>query len=527
MSSYTNRMPGVMLLLVAGLWMASCSSDDSNEAQQPSDKDAASRNDGADDLNDAASASDDAGNPVDAAAQDDDVRTTPNADAGPDASASDDAGTSMDATAQGDSATTAPNGDAGPDTLIPEIEGPITGPGDMFIDNLELGLSVSVADLKYVFEEYFVSGVAAGSTYRVRLLLARPSPSGPSFSGHVIVEPKHAMGSPFVWYFTREYLAAHGHASVEITTFSATIESTLKGANAERYADLHVADDQASDIFAQVGQLLKSDKTPLPETKWLYMTGHSMAAAPAWHFMDTHHATHRLDNGGPIYDGFFPETSASAGQLGPFPDVDVPTIQFYSESEVQGVIIGMGIDYRKPDSDDPKKPFRLYEVAGMMHNPSWMNPAVLAGGIESTCDQPLNRFPYNPTVSMGLDHLIRWVADGTVPPHAEPIKVTTVSDGTKAIDRDENDNALGGVRSATLDVPTASRGSSNSGGSLCSMFGNQHDFSKEKLASLYGDHESYVEQVNERLDKLIKDGWFLEEFAPQIRTEAEEFTGFE
>jgi hypothetical protein len=45
--------------------------------------------------------------------------------------------------------------------------------------------------------------------------------------------------------------------------------------------------------------------------------------------------------------------------------------------------------------------------------------------------------------------------------------------------------------------------------------------------SLYGDHESYVEQVNQRLDELIDEGWFLPMFVQQIRAEAEAFTGFE
>jgi Alpha/beta hydrolase domain len=216
------------------------------------------------------------------------------------------------------------NSSAGQTPQMPDVEGPITAPGDMFIDPLEQNFPISAAAFGYVFEEYFVSGTAAGESYEVRLLVARPAdPSAELFSGHVLVEPKHGTGIPFVWNFTRDYLMSEGHAAVEISIFPSTVENTLQGANPERYADLQIADDQASDVFAQVGRLLKSDQTPLPGAAWLHMTGHSMAVGPVWRFMDTHHDEYRLPNGDPIYDGFFPETTRTASRLGPFPDVDV------------------------------------------------------------------------------------------------------------------------------------------------------------------------------------------------------------
>jgi hypothetical protein len=365
-----------------------------------------------------------------------------------------DAGTPESGPATGGDAN-ADAGDSG--SQLPQIEGPTTGPGEPYIDALEQGLTISAADLGYAFEEYFVSGTAAGAPYQVRLLLARPDSAPEPFSGHVIVEPKHPTSVPFVWYFTREYLASRGHAAVEISTFPETVETTLKGANAERYADLHVTEDQTSDIFAQVGALLKSGDSPLAGVRWLTMTGHSRSAGPTWEFMDTHHAAHRLSDGAPIYDGFFPETTRTASRLGPFPDVDVPTLLINSELEVEAVLVQDGIDYRKPDSDDPGKQFRLYEIAGMPHNPSWQNPTVLAGGIEDLCDEPLNAFPYNPVVSMALDHLIRWVGAGVAPPRAERIAVVGPADAPTAVERDEHGNAVGGVRTTTVDVPRDAR----------------------------------------------------------------------
>lgn len=441
----------------------------------------------------------------------------------------------------------------GPVPELPDIEGPITGPGSMYIDPLEQNFETAKEDLGYVSEEFFVSGTAAGEPYKVRVMVTRPGEDAAvPFSGHAIVEAMHGTGIPFVWNFTREYLAARGHAAVEISIFPSTVTDHLQqgeGADHERYGDLHVAEDAAdhqgedeeaagaADIYAQVGRLLKSEQTPLPGAEWLHMTGHSMAVGPVWHYMDTHHNKYRLEDGGPIYDGFFPETTRTASWKGPFPEVDVPTILANSELEVEAVIVGDGTDYRRPNSDKPGKQFRLYEFAGMPHNPSWMHPVLEAIGVveqaEEVCENPqLNSFPYQPTISMALDHLLRWVEGDVSPPKAKPIALTgpVGAPGTE-VKRDEHGNALGGVRSTTLDVPVATHTGVNSGGPLpagdCLVYGSQFDFSPETLADLYKDQAHYVDQVDKRLDKLIAKGWYLEMFADELRTQAEEFDGFE
>jgi hypothetical protein len=424
--------------------------------------------------------------------------------------------------------TTAAGTAGGRTPPLPEVEGPIAGPG-MYIDPLEQNFPLSAAELGYVFEEHFVSGTAAGEPYKVRLLVARPADlDGGLFSGDVLVEPKHATGIPFLWNFTREYLAAQGHAAVEVSVFPSTVEETLKGANPERYADLRVTADQESDIFAQVGRLLKSDRSPLPGAERLYMTGHSMASGPVWRYMDTHHERYRLGRGRPIYDGFFPETTRTASSLGPFPEVDVPTVLLNSELEVQAVLVEQGINYRRPDSDRPGQQFRLYEVAGMPHNPTWRHPVLV--GADHTCEQPPNDFPYEAVVSMALDHLIAWVDDGVSPPRAERIEVEGDPARPTAIARDEHGNARGGVRTTTMDVPVATRTGINAGNypavGDCGVFGSQRDFASDQLRSLYGSHDRYVNRVNQRLNELIDDGWFLPEQAAAVRREAAEFTGF-
>jgi hypothetical protein len=437
---------------------------------------------------------------------------------------------------------------------MPAIEGPITGPGAAYIDPLEQNLpdGASAEANGYVFDEYLVSGSAAGEPYRVRAQVVRPGDAAAQdFSGHAIVEAIHPQGIPFVWNFTRDYLMSRGHAAVNISVFPNTVE-TLEGANAQRYADLRVAVDDAndnsdiafdhaSDIYAQVGSWLKSGETPLPGVEWLHMTGHSMSVGPVWQYMDTHHREYRLEGGDPIYDGFFPETTRTASRMGPFPEVDVPTLLINSELEVEQVLVEEGIDYRRPDSDEPGQQFRLYEVAGMPHNPSWMHPLLLEGldiasRAEEVCENPLNSFPYNPTVSMALDHLLRWVEADAPPPRAERIELTgEPGDDGVTVARDEHGNALGGVRSTTLDVPVSTHQALNepvnedqdlTPGS-CLVYGSQLDFTPEELASLYGDREGYVEQVTRRVDELVDEGWYLEQFVDELRDRAATFEGFD
>lgn len=412
---------------------------------------------------------------------------------------------------------------------LPAIEGPITGPGPPHTDVLEQAQPKSAASFGYVFGEYFVSGMAAGKPYKVRLLVARPQKLR-RFSGHMLVEPKHPLGFPFLWNFTRLYLMPRGHAAVELSTFPQNI-ATLQGSNRARYASLHVESDQTSDIFAQVGRLLKTNgsrtrprtpRTPLPGVKRLYFTGHSMSAGPTWHYMETHHERYRLRRGDPVYDAFFPETTRTASRLGPFPDVDVPTILLNSQLEVEEVFARDGIDYRKPDSDRPGGQFRLYEVAGMPHHDSRENPLFQ----QEPCDLPLNRFPYKPIVNMALDHLIRWVERGVPPPRARRISVVGGPGGEIELDR--HGNAVGGVRSTYVDVPVARYSPLNSGPiQFCSVFGSQSPFSQEQLSSLYGSHGAYVRRVNRRLSRLIRRGWYLRQFAPDVRREAATFEAFD
>jgi hypothetical protein len=418
------------------------------------------------------------------------------------------------------------------------VEGPITGPGAIIIDGLGLeaawgpmvdarrdrGSLGAVEDAGYVREEFFISGTSGGSPYKVRALIVHPA-DPKKFSGHVLVEHNHGREASFAWQFTRDYQLTRGHAHVGLSTSSANV-NFLKGFNPDRYGSLNVASAQISDIVAQVGRLLKSEQSPLDGVTEITFTGYSMAAAPVWDYMTTHHAAFRLPDGGPIYDGFFLPPSRTVCRRGPLPDVDVPVLWVNSQLEVQEVISEDGIDCRKPDSDDPENPFRLYEVAGMAHYDSHYLP----GWWNQSCANPRDAYPMSRIVSTMFDHYIGWIQDGVSPPAGRLISVIGGPGGE--IEMDEHGNAVGGIRHTYVDVPTASYSPLNDyapppapADYNCTVYGSTFEFSAEKLAGLYNNRGDYVNQVDRRLNELVRDGWLLSEYAQEFRVEAAQFDG--
>jgi hypothetical protein len=122
---------------------------------------------------------------------------------------------------------------------------------------------------------------------------------------------------------------------------------------------------------------------------------------------------------------------------------------------------------------------------------------------------------------VGLDHLVRWVAEGRTPPRAKRIEVG--SDGLFA--KDAVGNAKGGVRCAQMDVPRAqyfpNPGLGANGVPAFGVVGIEKPLESDRLAGLYRDHFDYVDKFNRRLDDLIAEGWLLPDDAPDMRAEAE------
>ena len=403
------------------------------------------------------------------------------------------------------------------DAPHPTISAPVTGPGVMFPGLQRVPAGTGLADQKYVVKEYFVSGTASGKPYTTRILVRQPEDPG-RFSGVVVAEPMHASGNSWMFFFTRIYMMRRGHVSVEIAPQKAGTEATIVASNPERYAAINIPEaGQASEIIAQVGALLKSNGSSSPlvgvRVRRMILMGTSQSAGTLRAYLPAH-ASWRMPDGTPIFDGFLPTSTAGM----PIPKVDVPLIQIATQTEVNGAA-AKGSAYRRPDGDAPGDQFRLYEIAGMPHNDSRESPTYSP----DPCKMPVTKFPVGAMMAMALHHVIEWADKGTLPPRAERIVVEN-----SAILLDAQGNARGGVRSTYVDVPVATYGVPNNADPkpgtrddfYCGIAGYETPLAADRLGALYKDAATYRGKVQQRLGDLTKAGWFLPEYAEQVTGDA-------
>ena len=400
----------------------------------------------------------------------------------------------------------------------PTVSGPISGPGTMYPDpavSIVPG-AVTVESFPYVTEEYLVSGNVNDTPYTTRIIVRRPKDPS-SFSGTAVSEALHAGGRSLIFEWSRVSILTRRHLFVEIVHSPANV-TLLKTFNAERYASLSIAQGQTNGVIAQVGTLIKSGTGPFAQYRVRQTTlmGTSASSGTVRGYL-ADHPTLRLANGTPIFDGFL--LTSTNGNT-PLPIVDVPMIQMPTQTEVV-TWAAKGIEYRRPDSDQPGNRFRLYEVAGMPHNNSRDSPAFVA----DPCTLPVTDFPAGAFTALALHHLIDWIANEKTPPHAPPIAVDqdTTSDGSP-LALDEHGNAKGGIRNVWVDVPIATYGVFGKGKTpaqdrLCQLAGTEVPLPAATLQKLYTSHAQYTERVEQRLKQLIADGWFLPEYAELIRAD--------
>jgi hypothetical protein len=386
----------------------------------------------------------------------------------------------------------------------------VTGPGAVYPGLQKLPPEEDLDHFKYVVKEYFISGMSQGQPFTTRVLVRRPS-DVKKFSGIVTAEPMHSSGNSWMFHFTHTYVMTQGDISLEILVGTPQL---LQAANMERYKDLVLSGGQTNEILAQVGALIKKNPKDgplegLPLRKMLLM-GTSQSAGTVIAYLPAH-VVYRLTDMKPIYDGFLP--TSQGGNI--LPKVDVPVILMPTMTEVNAAA-PRGNPYRRPDGDAPGDQFRIYEVAGMAHNDSRINPTYEP----DPCKYPVSRFPQAAGMSIGLDHLIQWVDKGKIPARAPYI----ATDGL-----DENGNVKGGVRNPYVDLPvyryvvpneaaaipvsnpSALVSGRGAGGAafFCGIAGYQVPLSAEQLKKLYKNKKDYQTRVEQRVNQLIKEGWFL------------------
>jgi hypothetical protein len=412
---------------------------------------------------------------------------------------------------------------------VPTVDGPIpadqSSPG--FVAVLQADLPSGFAD-----DEFFVSCSSASLTYKTAVFVRRPVTASRS-SGIIAVEPLHSSGIWGMQTLLQPYFVAHHDIHVGIAASHDVVENLVKKANPTRYASLDVpaTPEATNEILAGVGALLHHRRDPLlpgVRVKSAILGGWSQTAVVTRAFISSPQAK-ATDHGRRVFDGFFPGQAAvgSSGgsQVEAIPDVGVPVMELQGERELLVTIAVYGsLGYRRPDSTT----YRLYEVAAMSHiNNEPDNPvSAFAGSL--TCDWPPGATPsafrQTDIWNMAFDNLARWIATGRPPPRAARIDLE--ADG-KTVERDTNGNALGGVRSVFVDVPTASiMPTSLAPGGLvknpCAYVGYQLDLPQEQLQQRYATHAEYVEQFTKDAKRLVGTRFLLADDARELVTAAQD-----
>jgi hypothetical protein len=264
----------------------------------------------------------------------------------------------------------------------------------------------------------------------------------------------------------------------------------------------------------------------------MILTGSSWSAAAVAAYLPAHMA-YRGDDMKPIFDGFLP---TSTGGETAMMRVDVPVIHMPTMTEVVRDAAS-GNRYRRPDGDAQGDQFRIYEVAGMAHIDSRMNPIYTP----NPCKYTMSQFPEGMGLAAGLDRLIQWVDKGKTPPRAEYVVVdnNTANDGS-VLALDANGNPKGGIRNTYVDVPAfryvspnepaeppipnpspAVAGQGPGGPALfCGIASYQVPLSADQMKALHKNKKEYQKKVEQRANALIKEGWLSPVYKELILADA-------
>jgi hypothetical protein len=455
----------------------------------------------------------------------------------------------------------------------PTVEGPITGPGDPFVEST----SFPLADVGYAQAEYFVAGTASAyvnvgdlgsdgawtaapastAQYKTRIVVYRPIDAG-KFNGSVIVEWLNVSGGLDAapdWTAMHTELARQGYAWVGVSAQATGIgprqgsgpipglpDLTLKGVNPQRYGSLsHPGDSFSYDIFSQVGQAIRHpvgiDPLEGLSRARIIAVGESQSAFRLVTYVN---AIHPLAD---VYDGFLihsrggsgaalsqaPQPQVAAPQVAHIrDDLGVPVLVFETETDL--ITLGYLPD-RQPDGPL----FRLWEVAGTAHadtytlsvgagdegnSPAVADIVVTASPIPGIimCGSPINSGPQHWVLKAAIAALDRWIGGGEAPPTAP--RLETAGDPPAYV-LDDLGNVRGGIRTPYVDAPIATlSGLGQTGSSFCGIFGTTVPFDATTLAALYPTHDAYATAVTAATDRAVAAGFLLEPDAQLIEAAA-------
>jgi hypothetical protein len=262
-------------------------------------------------------------------------------------------------------------------------------------------------------------------------------------------------------------------------------------------------------------------------------------------YMNAVHPHAMLGNGRPVYDGYVakaPFGLARINHCAPAPaandlrqtvrDVGVPVIAVAAQGEVSSTY-----PWRRPDSDDPRDRYRLYEVAGAGHIdrsaylgfPSMQDQAA-AGNAQGTpawpflarCD-PEIPLPDTPIMTIAFNtafaRLDEWVRRGAAAPRASRLELKEAGTPQAIVITDPFGHGVGGVRTPYVDVPVAAYATNSPGPGTCREMGHKTPFDWWRLEELYGNYQRYAVKVASSVNELVKQRWLTAGDARRVTAE--------
>lgn len=85
--------------------------------------------------------------------------------------------------------------------------------------------------------------------------------------------------------------------------------------------------------------------------------------------------------------------------------------------------------------------------------------------------------------------------------------------------RDVQGNAMGGIRSPWVDVPSGTFVPQMTGAGACNQIGYWIPFSMGKMDALYGNYQNYENKMLAGIDKLVQERWLLKADAEDLKAE--------
>jgi len=447
------------------------------------------------------------------------------------------------------------------------VSGPVTGgtgiglPGTTSFDLSRVG---------YEQNEYFLSGTATAYTsaspltsdgrwtvspastaaYTTRMVVYRPI-SPKQFDGTVIVEWLNVSGgvdAAAAWLTDHVQMIRSGMVYVGVSAQAGGIVGVagslggatggIKAADPARYGSLeHPGDSYSYSIFEQAGAALRRQTATVLgglKPKRLLALGESQSASRLVTYID---AFQRQTRG--VYDGYFVYSRGGSGAAlsqtpqatitPPTPtfirtDLNVPVMMFETEADV--LILGY-LPARQP----PTNFIREWEVAGTAHYDTYglvesmtdagngtadvrafdtmINPVSSFDNGAISCPIPLNAGSHTYELRAAVVALDNWVTNGRTPRQSERLDVA----GPTSYVKDQNGEALGGIRSPQVEAPIAVVSgigtNSNAGGGFCRIFGTTVPFSSAKLAQLYPTHEAFAHEWDQAVASDVSNGYLL------------------